>query len=167
MFEEWGVRSGHHINGAWVPGRPGVEVFSPIDEAPLGRIAEATEEEVGAVAQGAAAAFPAWAALGAEGRLPYLLRFAEDIGARADAASVEALDAGILESRMRHGIVPWRSSTFVISLKRQRSRIECWRRRRRAIRCATTPVAIITPGTRTMLSTWKLGPALAAGTPAS
>ena len=107
MLEEWGLDRAPYQRRLECPDDRGVEVFSPIDEAPLGRIAEATDEEVGAAARGAAAAFPAWAALGAEGRLPYLLRFAEEIGARADAfASVEALDAGILESRMRHGIVP-------------------------------------------------------------
>ena len=169
MLEEWGVRSGHLINGAWVPGRPGVEVFSPIDEAPLGRIAEATEEEVGAAARGAAAAFPAWAALGAEGRLPYLLRFAEEIGARADAfASVEARDAGILESRMRHGIVP-RAQLNIrhfaeAALTLQDRVLETAQARHQVRHDPAGVCAIITPwNSPLMLSTWKLGPALAAG----
>ena len=163
-----GVRSGHRINGAWVPARPGVEVFSPIDEAPLGRIAEATEEEVGAVAQGAAAAFPAWAALGAKVACPTSL-FRGEIGARADAfATVEALDAGILESRMRHGIVP-RAQLNIrhfaeAALTLQDRVLETAQARHQVRHDPAGVCAIITPwNSPLMLSTWKLGPALAAG----
>jgi len=169
MFETWGVRSGHFIDGAWVPGQPGLDVFSPIDEASLGRIAEATEEEVGAAALAAAAAFPAWAALGAEGRLPYLLRFAEEIGARTDAfATVEALDAGILESRMRHGIVPRAQLNirhFAEAALTLQDRVLETAQARHLVRHDPAGVcAIITPwNSPLMLSTWKLGPALAAG----
>src|SRR6056300_633753 len=169
MFEAWGVRSGHFINGAWVPGQPEVDVFSPIDEAPLGRIAEGTEAEVGAAAQAAAAAFPAWAALGAAGRLPYLERFAEEIGARADAfATVEALDAGILESRMRHGIVPRAQLNvrhFAQAALTLQDRVLETAQARHLVRHDPAGVcAIITPwNSPLMLSTWKLGPALAAG----
>lgn len=169
MFEAWGIRPEHFINGAWVPGQPGVDVFSPIDEAPLGRIAEGTEEEVGAAAQAAAAAFSAWAALGAAGRLPYLLRFAEEIGARADAfATVEALDAGILESRMRHGIVPRAQLNirhFAEAALTLQDRVLETAQARHLVRHDPAGVcAIITPwNSPLMLSTWKLGPALAAG----
>ena len=46
-------------------------------------------------------------ALGAEGDLPILKRFAEEIGKRAEAlCEVESADAGILLSRLQHGIIP-------------------------------------------------------------
>ena len=76
MLERYGVPRGHFIGGSWREGQAGLEVFSPIDEAPLGQIAEGTEAEVADAATAAADAFPAWAALGARGRAPYLERFA-------------------------------------------------------------------------------------------
>ena len=60
-----------------------------------------SQSNVDAAISSAAAAFPQWAALGAQGRLPYLQRFAEEIGKRKDAlCDVESTDAGILLSRL-------------------------------------------------------------------
>ena len=65
---------------------PGSELIAPVAALAAEKhmpvaLFGATDESLGA----AAAAFPAWAALGAQGRLPYLQRFADEIGARADA----------------------------------------------------------------------------------
>jgi acyl-CoA reductase-like NAD-dependent aldehyde dehydrogenase len=169
MLERDGVPRGHYIGGSWHEGHAGLEVFSPIDEAPLGTIAEGSAEEVAEAATAAAEAFPAWAALGASGRAPYLERFAEALGARADAlARVEALDAGILESRMRHGIVP-RAQLNIrhfaqAALTLQDRTLETKQARHYVRHDPAGVCAIITPwNSPLMLSTWKLGPALAAG----
>ena len=83
------------------------ENFSPIDQRSLGTISEAGPQEVDAAIEAALRAFPAWAALGPEKRKAYLDRFAQEIGNRADEFCVlESNDAGVLLSRMRHGVVP-------------------------------------------------------------
>src|SRR5690554_6254283 len=74
----------HYINGQRVASNETFELYSPIDQAFLGNISEGLDEHVEAAVQSAAAAFPAWAALGPAGRKPYLDRFAEKIGKRAD-----------------------------------------------------------------------------------
>ncbi len=77
------VSSLHYIDGQRVASAERFALFSPIDQRVLGDVALAGEAEVDAAVTAAVRAFPAWAALGAEGRLPYLKRFAEEIGKRA------------------------------------------------------------------------------------
>ena len=60
------VHAGHYVNGERQAETADFEVFSPIDGAVLGAMAEAGPDTV-VDAVGAAAAFPAWAGLGAEG----------------------------------------------------------------------------------------------------
>lgn len=162
------VSGQHYIDGRRVGGGEAFEVFSPIDQRPLGEVYEGaalTDRAVGA----AAAAFPAWAALGAAGRLPYLRRFAEAIGSRAEAfCRVESTDAGVLLSRMRHGVVgraqlniSWFADAALTLQDRSLETAQAWHR----IRHDPAGVcAIITPwNAPLMLTTWKAGPALAAG----
>ena len=66
------VPQGHYINGSWIDGDGSYAVFSPINGEILGEMPAGTEAEVQAAVAGAHSAFPAWAALGAEGRLPSL-----------------------------------------------------------------------------------------------
>src|SRR5215204_1156884 len=97
----------HYIGGARVDSTGHFDLFSPIDQRLLGEIAHASDDQADAAIAAAERAFPGWAALGAEGRLPYLKRFAEEIGKRADLFCLaETNDAGVLLSRMQHGIVP-------------------------------------------------------------
>jgi 5-carboxymethyl-2-hydroxymuconic-semialdehyde dehydrogenase len=163
------VHSGHYVDGARHPETDDFEVFSPIDGAVLGRMSEASPEVVSAAVGAAEAAFPAWAGLGAEGRLPYLQRFAEEIGARADAlAEAESHDAGILVSRMRHGIVPRAMQNIGFfaeaALTLQDRTMETPQATHHVRHDPAGVCAIITPwNSPLMLGTWKLGPALAAG----
>lgn len=163
------VSPDHYIGGRRVASAETFELACPIDGSVLGRIAEGQPGHVQAAIAAAEAAFPAWAALSAAERKPYLDRFAAEIGKRADAfCRLESTDAGVLLSRMRHGVVPramlnisWFAER---ALELQNRPIET-EQARHIVRHDPAGVAvIITPwNAPLMLSTWKLGPALAAG----
>ncbi len=163
------VPQGHYINGSWIDGGGSYAVFSPINGEMLGEMPAGTEADVQAAVASAHIAFPAWAALGAEGRLPILKRFAEEIGKRAEAlCEVESADAGILLSRLQHGIIP-RSMLNITwfaeaALTLQDRTIETAQARHYVRHDPAGVCAIITPwNAPLMLTTWKLGPALASG----
>jgi len=163
------VSPDHYIDGRRVPSATTFELFSPIDQQLLGRIAEGLEDHTEAAVQAAQRAFPAWSAMGAAERLPYLERFAEEIGQRADDfCRLESTDAGVLLSRMRHGVVPramlnirWFAQH---ALALQNRPIDTEQAHHIVRHDPAGVVVIITPwNAPLMLSTWKLGPALAAG----
>jgi len=164
-----GVSPLHFIGGRRVASAAAFDLFSPIDQRPLGRIAEGGEAEVDAAIRAAEHAFPAWAALGAEGRKPFLDRFAAEIGRRAEAfCMLESNDAGVLLSRMRHGVVPramLNISWFAEhALTLQERPLDTPQARHLVRHDPAGVVAIVTPwNAPLLLSTWKLGPALAAG----
>ena len=62
------VSPDHYIGGRRVSSADRFEDHSPIDWAPLADVARGGEAEAAMAVEAAAAAFPAWAALGAEGR---------------------------------------------------------------------------------------------------
>lgn len=163
------VSPDHYINGERVASTDTFELRSPIDQTVLGRISEGRPEHVEAAILAAAAAFPAWSALSAAQRKPYLDRFAQEIGKRAEAlCQVESRDAGVLLSRMRHGVVPramLNISWFAEhALELQNRPIETEQAHHLVRHAPAGVVAIITPwNAPLMLSTWKLGPALACG----
>ncbi|HYE39712.1 MAG TPA: aldehyde dehydrogenase family protein, partial [Ramlibacter sp.] len=163
------VSPDHYIDGRRVASGQTFELHSPIDQRLLGRISEGTAEHVEAALQAAQRAFPAWSAMTAEQRKPYLDRFAAEIGKRADAfCLLESTDAGVLLSRMRHGVVPramLNISWFAEhALKLQDHPIETEQARHIVRHDPAGVTVIITPwNAPLMLSTWKLGPALAAG----
>jgi 5-carboxymethyl-2-hydroxymuconic-semialdehyde dehydrogenase len=159
----------HYVGGRRIASSESFELHSPIDQRLLGRVSEGGPEHVDTAIQAAQQAFPAWAALGAEKRKVFLDRFAEEIGKRADAFCVlESNDAGVLLSRMRHGVVPramlnisWFANH---ALHLQDRAIETEQASHRVRHDPAGVVAIITPwNSPLMLATWKLGPALAAG----
>jgi acyl-CoA reductase-like NAD-dependent aldehyde dehydrogenase len=163
------VSPDHYINGARVASTETFELHSPIDQRLLGRIGEGSATQVQAAIGAAQRAFPAWAALSAAERKPYLDRFADQIAQRAEAFCVlESNDAGVLLSRMRHGVVPravlnirWFAHH---ALTLQDRSIETEQAQHRVRHDPAGVAAIITPwNAPLMLSTWKLGPALAAG----
>jgi 5-carboxymethyl-2-hydroxymuconic-semialdehyde dehydrogenase len=164
-----GVSPDHYIDGRRVASAPRFEVFSPIQQQPLGQVCEASAEQVELALQAAQRAFPAWAALTAAQRKPYLDRFAQEIGKRAEAfCVVESNDAGVLLSRMRHGVVPRAMLNLTWfaqhALGLQERPIETDQASHRVRHDPAGVVVIITPwNSPLLLSTWKLGPALAAG----
>ena len=159
----------HYIDGTRVASPRSFEVFSPIQQQRLGEVCEADDEQIARAIDAAQRAFPGWAALSAAERKPYLDRFAQEIGKRADAFCVlESNDAGVLLSRMRHGVVPramLNISWFAEhALRLQERSIETDQASHRIRHDPAGVVVIITPwNSPLLLSTWKLGPALAAG----
>jgi acyl-CoA reductase-like NAD-dependent aldehyde dehydrogenase len=163
------VSPDHYIDGQRVASPETIDLSSPIDQRPLGRIAEGTAEHVEAAIVAAQRAFPAWSELSAAERQPCLARFADEIGKRAEAfCLLESNDAGVLLSRMRHGVVPramLNISWFARhALDLQNRPIDTEQAHHIVKHDPAGVVVIITPwNAPLMLSTWKLGPALAAG----
>ncbi|NQW01457.1 MAG: aldehyde dehydrogenase family protein [Rhodospirillales bacterium] len=163
------VSPAHYIGGKRILSPETFEVYSPIDQRLLGQISEGLDDHVDQAVTAAAAAFPGWSALSAAERKVFLDRFAEEIGKRADQfCLLESNDAGVLLSRMRHGIVP-RSMLNITYFAEQalslQSRPIDTPQAHHIVRHDPAGVAaIITPwNTPLMLGTWKVGPALAAG----
>ncbi|HSV53121.1 MAG TPA: aldehyde dehydrogenase family protein [Burkholderiaceae bacterium] len=163
------VSPDHYIDGRRVPGAETFELARPIDQAVLGRVAEGGDADVEQAIVAAQRAFAAWSALSAAQRKPYLDRFAEEIGKRADAFCVlESNDAGVLLSRMRHGVVPRAMLNITWfaehALDLQNRPIATEQAHHIVRHDPAGVVVIITPwNAPLMLATWKLGPALAAG----
>jgi acyl-CoA reductase-like NAD-dependent aldehyde dehydrogenase len=86
-----------YIGGQFVPSAAGgaIEVFNPHDGTRLADVAEARAEDVDDAVRAAAEAFPAWASMAAMDRGRLLLRLADAIEATAeDLARLESLDTG-------------------------------------------------------------------------
>lgn len=163
------VSADHFIGGRWVESETKFEVFSPIDQRVLGHIGEGSASHVSAAIEASLDAFPAWAALSAAERKPYLDCFAEEIGKRAEElARLESIDAGVLLSRMRHGVVKRAQLNITyfaqLALTLQDKILESSQAKHLVRHDPAGVAAIITPwNSPLMLATWKLGPALASG----
>ncbi|MCZ4312584.1 aldehyde dehydrogenase family protein [Comamonadaceae bacterium G21597-S1] len=163
------VSPDHYIDGRRVASGETFELHSPIDQQLLGRIGEGQQEHVEAAINAAQKAFPAWSAMTAAQRKPYLDRFAAEIGKRADDfCRLESTDAGVLLSRMRHGVVPRAMLNITWfaehALTLQDHPIETEQARHIVRHDPAGVVVVVTPwNAPLMLSTWKLGPALASG----
>ncbi|MEN9316049.1 MAG: hypothetical protein RIS35_2442 [Pseudomonadota bacterium] len=163
------VSPDHYIDGRRVASTETFEVRCPIDGSLLGHVAEGLPGHVEAAIAAAQRAFPAWSALSAAERKPMLDRFAEEIGRRADAFCVlESNDAGVLLSRMRHGVVPRAMQNIgwfaQHALGLQDRPIDTEQAHHIVRHDPAGVTVVITPwNAPLMLSTWKLGPALAAG----
>jgi acyl-CoA reductase-like NAD-dependent aldehyde dehydrogenase len=164
------ISTDHWIGGKRVTSRETFPDLSPIDGAHLGDVSAGGAPEVGAAVAAARAAFPAWAELGPKGRLPILLRFAQGITARAqELAAVETLDNGSLLIGNLQRVVA-RAALNV-------SFFADWAATKLPGHSIDSPevtnhvrydpagvAALITPwNAPLMLTTWKIGPALAAG----
>ncbi|HEX4111831.1 MAG TPA: aldehyde dehydrogenase [Stellaceae bacterium] len=162
------VSTAHWIGGRRIPSNRTFEDFSPIDGRHLANVSAGGADEADAAVAAARRAFPAWAALGPAGRLPILKRFAEGILARKDQlAAVETMDNGSLLVGNRERMVPRAAHNIEFFAE--------WAMRRHEpidspavtnhIRYDPSGVAVlITPWNGPfMLTTWKVGPALAAG----
>lgn len=163
------VPTGHYINGQRIDSGERYEVISPIDNTALGTIPMGGQAEADAAVAAAKAAFPAWAALGPDGRGEILDRFADAIVERVpDLQIVDSYDHGaLLAGRHGHGMP--RSALNV-------KFFSDWARTlehedivgdvvNNSVRYDPSGVAaLIVPWNAPfMLGTWKIGPALAAG----
>ncbi|HEX5379577.1 MAG TPA: aldehyde dehydrogenase [Phenylobacterium sp.] len=163
------VSTDHWIDGRRVPSSQRFEDLSPIDGSELAQVAAGGRDEVDQAVAAARKAFPAWAALGPEGRLPILKRFAEGVRARAkELAAVETMDNGSLLAGNLHRVVPRAAQNIEFfadwALTLQGHAIEGPEVTNHVRYDPAGVAALITPwNAPLMLTTWKVGPALAAG----
>ncbi|HET8759126.1 MAG TPA: aldehyde dehydrogenase [Solirubrobacteraceae bacterium] len=162
------VATSHHIGGRAVASERRFADRSPVDGS-VAEIARAGAAEVDLAVRAADAAFGAWAALGPEGRAPYLHRLADLIDADVERlADIECMDAGILLRSLKargiaRGARNYRMYADLAAAHEERD----WHSNgtwNRVQRMPAGPTAVITPWNAPfMLATWKTAPALAAG----
>ncbi len=163
------VDTRHWIGGQRIASSDRFEVFSPVDRQPLGEVFAGTAKDVDEAVQAARDAFPQWAALGPDGRRPILERLAAGIRDRIDdLATVETHDNGSLllgnrkntMARCAHNI-----GFFAELASRMHGNVIAGSTVDNHVHYEPAGVAaLITPwNAPLMLSTWKAGPALAAG----
>jgi aminomuconate-semialdehyde/2-hydroxymuconate-6-semialdehyde dehydrogenase len=167
------VPTDHFIDGRRVAGASRFEVRSPIDWDGwvLAEVAAGGAMEVDLAVAAARRAFPAWAALGPDGRHAMLSRLADEIDAAvADLAAVECVDNGSLHEAMRARVLPRAANNVRFFADWAVSRLEEPPRtlpggERNSVRHDPAGVvAVSTPWNAPfMLATWRVGPALAAG----
>jgi acyl-CoA reductase-like NAD-dependent aldehyde dehydrogenase len=165
------ISTDHYIDGQRVSSAKTFEDISPIDQSSLGHVSAGGSEEVNLAVEAARRAFPSWAALGAEGRGVYLRRLADIIESWVEElAAVETTDNGSLleASRLRvmkrgaHNIHFF--AKFAEKLKGEEWDTTHLNAHNRVVYQPAGVAALITPWNAPfMLSTWKVGPALAAG----
>jgi acyl-CoA reductase-like NAD-dependent aldehyde dehydrogenase len=165
------VSPDHYIGGERVPSVQTFEVISPIDMSVLGQVSRGNKTEVDAAVSAAKNAFPAWAILGPEGRAEYLDKLAHIIEERVpDLAIVETTNNGSLHEasllrvmkRGAHNIHFF--SDYAKSLKGPEWDTVHRNAHNKVLYQSAGVTALITPWNAPfMLSTWKVGPALAAG----
>ncbi|MCP4006103.1 MAG: aldehyde dehydrogenase [bacterium] len=162
------VSADHWIGGERVASQERFEVRSPIDGMKLAEVSAGGAAEVDAAVEAARRAFPAWAELGPEGRAPILQRFAEAIVERVDEiAPVETADVGSLLIGNQKAVVPRSAHNISFFAERAKKLGEVIDSEpvENCVRYEPSGVAaLITPWNAPfMLTTWKLGPALASG----
>ena len=163
------VSTDHYIDGKRVPSKERFLDRSPIDGSALAEISAGGQAEADMAVAAARRAFPAWAALGPEGRAPILRRFAEGILARApELSAVETMDNGSLLTGNQHRVVPRAAlniSYFAEHALTLRGHSINSPEVVNHVRYDPAGVAVlVTPWNGPMmLTTWKIGPALAAG----
>jgi aminomuconate-semialdehyde/2-hydroxymuconate-6-semialdehyde dehydrogenase len=164
------VVASHFIGGEPYQGSErSFETHSPIDGSSLGEIARGDDVDVERAVSAAQKAFPAWAALGAEGRAPILKRFAQSILDKREALSqVETADNGSLLLANQKRIVDRAAHNISFfadfALKLQHAPLAGAEVDNQTRYEPAGVAALITPwNAPLMLSTWKIGPALAAG----
>lgn len=163
------VSTEHLIDGRRISSKQTFADYSPIDGAHLGDVAAGGAEEVDQAVDAARRAFPAWAGLGPVKRGEILRRFAQAIQAHAaDLAAVETRDNGSLLSANLERMVPRAAHNIEFFAnwveKLGNERIESPTVNNYVRYDPAGVAAMIVPWNGPMmLTTWKLGPALASG----
>lgn len=163
------VSTEHYIGGRRVGSAQTFEDRSPIDGALLAEVSRGDAATADQALAAATEAFPAWAALGPEGRAAHLHRLAELIDANVDRiAEVECLDMAMLERSLKARVIGRGARNFRAYADLSVAYAErVWESNgtvNRVLRRPSGPAVVITPWNAPfMLSTWKTAPALAAG----
>lgn len=160
----------HYIGGQRVASAETFTNTSPIDGAFLGEISRGGKHEVDLAVAAARAAFPLWSSLGPHKRGEMLLRLAELVEENIEVLSqIETRDNGSLLRSHRRGVMPRVAMNIRFFAEwainelhhpefetRGHTNVVSWD--------PSGVAALITPwNAPLMLSTWKIGPALAAG----
>jgi len=163
----------HYIDGRRVGSEETFEVRSPIDWDgwKLADMARGGAAEVDAAVAAARRAFPAWAALGPDGRHAVLTRLADAIDAAVPRlADVETVDNGSLHEAMSLRVLPRAANNirffadYAVERLAEPDRTLHGGERNRVRHDPAGVVAVSTPWNAPfMLATWRVGPALAAG----
>ena len=163
------VSPDHFIGGERVASDATFTDVSPIDGAVLAEIARGGTREADQAVAAAAGAFPAWAALGADGRAEHLRRLADLVDANVERlAEVECADMAMLLRSLKARVIGRGARNFRAYADLAAGYDErVWSSNgtaNRVIRMPSGPAVVITPWNAPfMLSTWKTAPALAAG----
>ena len=163
------VSGDHFIGGKRVASTEYFSDHSPIDGHVIGQIAAGLPEHCDAAIEAAQSAFESWSRIGPIKRREHLHRFAAELKAWGDKlARVECEDNGMLLARLKgHQIERCAHNiTFFAdeALKLTDHRIEGRNARHHVQYDPAGVCVLITPwNSPMMLTTWKLGPALAAG----
>jgi aminomuconate-semialdehyde/2-hydroxymuconate-6-semialdehyde dehydrogenase len=163
------VSTDHFIGGRRVASRRTFPNCSPIDGKHLADVSAGGAEEIDAAVGAARRAFPQWAALGPQGRHPILKRFAERIRERVnELAAVETADNGSLLMGNIARVIPRAAHNIEFfadwALRLGHETIDAPEVVNHVRFDPAGVAALITPWNAPfMLTTWKVGPALAAG----
>jgi len=163
------VSTDHFIDGKRVESKRKFANCSPIDGKHLADISAGGPEEIDAAVAAARRAFPKWAALGPEGRHPILRRFAQAILDHGkEIAAVETEDNGSLLIGNSTRMVPRAALNLSFfadrALKLNDEKIDSPEVVNHVRFDPAGVAGLITPWNGPfMLTTWKVGPCLAAG----
>jgi acyl-CoA reductase-like NAD-dependent aldehyde dehydrogenase len=163
------VSTDHFIDGKRVESKRKFPNCSPIDGKHLADLSAGGGEEIDAAVAAARRAYPKWAALGPEGRHPILKRFAQAILDHGkEIAAVETEDNGSLLIGNSARMVPRAALNIRFfadrALKLNDEKIDSPEVVNHVRFDPAGVAALITPWNGPfMLTTWKVGPCLAAG----
>jgi betaine-aldehyde dehydrogenase/5-carboxymethyl-2-hydroxymuconic-semialdehyde dehydrogenase len=163
------VSTEHYIGGERIRSGTTFTDISPITQEPIAEVARGGEREAGMAVAAAGQAFPAWAALGPQGRAEYLRRLADLIDANVEPlAAVECVDMAMLLRSLRARLINRCARNFRnyadLAVEYEERVWDSNGTHNRVLRMPSGPAVVITPwNAPLMLSTWKIAPALAAG----
>lgn len=168
-FRDQGILN--QIGGEAVPAASGAtfETCSPVDESLICSVARGDADDIDAAAHAAKHAFPAWRDMASSERKKILHGIADGIVARAEEiAFLECWDTGqalrFMSKAALRGAENFRFFADRALSARDGRALPSSTLMNVTTRMPIGPVGVITPwNTPFMLSTWKIGPALAAG----
>ena len=161
----------HHVNGEACRGDSGktFENLTPVDNMPIGAIAEGSAGDIDLACRAARDAFPDWSRSPAKQRRKVLNHFADLVEQRAEEiALVESMDCGqpirFMRAAAARGAENFRFFADKAPEAGNGLSLHQDEHLNYTKRTPIGPVGVITPwNTPFMLSTWKIAPALAAG----
>ncbi|MEP6892312.1 MAG: aldehyde dehydrogenase [Gaiellaceae bacterium] len=165
------VSTEHFIGGTRVASAETFTDLSPIDEQPLAEIARGGRRDADLAVAAASDAALGWAALGPARRAQVLHRLADLIDANVEPlAAVECADMAELLRSLRARLINRCARNFRnyadLAVAYEERVWSSNGTSNRVIRMPSGPAVVITPwNAPLMLSTWKIAPALAAGSP--